>query len=184
MFFVGIAYDPTSWYDATVKSNSVIGEAFAVGEQCCFRYLGTDEENRNIFELFDMRNTSKTITSLVAKAELISKRNSRGELYRSHDQGYINWRYSCMAKEITCLYEPNFVSYMVDKHTIVGVNPKSYIVEGAGRTRILKIEIGSRFFETKKEAEKTMVKEVERKIETLNCRLERLEKTRLEYLKS
>lgn len=180
---MSVAYELDTWYDALVKDNTAIGGAFTIGEYCYFRYLGKDEFEGSIFEIFDLKNTSKTITPLVAKAMLSAKRTTRGELYRSHDQGFINWRYSCMDKGLTHLYEPNFTSFEIETHSIVGDNPKSYIVKGGRRTRILKIEIGSRFFPSKDRAKTAMISEVQKEIESSKCRLERLEKIKAEYLK-
>jgi len=80
------------WYDATVVSNSILGDAFSVDEKCVFRRLAQEETTK--FEVFNLKDTIKLLTGDEAKTQLISVRDTKNNVVRAKDQGYIDWKYS------------------------------------------------------------------------------------------
>jgi len=84
----------TDWYDAKVIDNSILGEAFPTGTICSFRWNGIKDNDKKIFEVFNIRDTVKELSGDKAKTQLRSVRNRRNnEVIRSSDQGFLNWKY-------------------------------------------------------------------------------------------
>lgn len=81
------------WYDAIIIDNAIVGDAFPVGENCVYRRR-EGKQSQKLFEIFNIKDTAKIITGEVAKQQLRAIRNSRDEVIRSKDQGYIHWKYS------------------------------------------------------------------------------------------
>jgi len=85
------------WYDAIVIDNSIVGDAFPVGESCVYRRR-EGKKSQKLFEIFNIKDTAKIITGEVAKQQLRASRNTHNEVIRSKDQGYINWKYSSIGE--------------------------------------------------------------------------------------
>lgn len=78
------------WHEAFIIDNSILGDAFIIGDICVYRRHG----RRKQFEIFNLRDTAHIISGEDAKRQLQATRDSRGNFVRARDQGYINWKYS------------------------------------------------------------------------------------------
>lgn len=79
------------WYDAIVISNDILGISFPIYSSCVFRRIVINSEKK--FEIFNI-HSKRVLTREECLKELRSVRNSKNEVVRSKDQGYINWKYS------------------------------------------------------------------------------------------
>lgn len=82
------------WYEANVIANSILGDAFPVGDLCVFRRKKAVEFNpqERMFEIFNIKDTVRVLNGDEAKTQLRSVRDSKNGLVRARDQGYINWK--------------------------------------------------------------------------------------------
>jgi len=81
------------WYEAVVIANSILGDAFPVGETCVYRRVGKSKSARR-FEIFNLKDVVKPLTGAEAKRQLRAARDSHNNVVRARDQGYINWKYA------------------------------------------------------------------------------------------
>lgn len=79
------------WFDAVVIDNSILGDGFLVDSNCHFRRV---DDIKKTFEIFNLHSIPKVLSGQKCKSQLRSVRDSKGNVVRSSDQGYINWKYS------------------------------------------------------------------------------------------
>ena len=85
------------WYEAIVINNDLLGSAFLIDDTCVFRRIifeYINKEDNSTFEVFNLKSTVKTLTGEQAKTQLRSVRDSKGNVVRARDQGYIDWKYT------------------------------------------------------------------------------------------
>jgi hypothetical protein len=79
--------DQNDWYEAMVTGNQTLKDSFTQGKSCVFRFVGNNQ-----YDVFNLNDTLQTLTFEEAKIQLKSKRDTRNDLVRAKDQGYINWK--------------------------------------------------------------------------------------------
>jgi hypothetical protein len=84
--------DDQDWYEATIIDNSSLGDAFIINDICVYRRY--EKSRKKLFEIFNLRDTTKLVTGEEAKQQLRASRDSHNNVVRAKDQGYINWKYS------------------------------------------------------------------------------------------
>ena len=85
------------WYDALVIDNSILGEAFPSKSTCVFRHYG--EVGTKVFEIFNLKDTASILSGDKAKMQLRSRRDRNNAVVRAKDQGYVEWKYSCIKND-------------------------------------------------------------------------------------
>lgn len=89
------------WYEAVVISNTLLGDAFPIDETCVFRHINLNEmkdfedlKSSKKFEVFNLKTSIKILSGDEAKSQLRSLRDSKNNVIRARDQGYIDWKYT------------------------------------------------------------------------------------------
>ena len=91
------------WYEAIVINNELLGDAFLIDDTCVFRRIinrrivnedGRTTHQNSVFEVFNLKSEVKILTGEQAKTQLRSARDSKGNVVRARDQGYIDWKYT------------------------------------------------------------------------------------------